>query len=878
MKSTTIRGGSNPGSFFRQVIGSWTEAGHDYRKVCQRLVKLVTIEFKADAGVMRVTLPWGEESEHKYLNSNSVLKPIELERYRASLADQAGIEADFQDGIHQSGSSVQCVLSARLLFDKTDADNRYSVQLGTVHLLYRRKMSWDLCDYSRADFRLIIDLFGSVLSSISSRMLLRPHNYPPEYCLTEVFRLRVEAIAHCCKQSNVCLGLVTLPLNRLDNRSGSSYLVQREKALSQIAQYMHHTYPADVLMTIDERNNLELMLLGHDHGEITTRVEALCTRLRQQGQLKRYFQSCRAGLALYPDHGRTVAELVRNSRVAASWGNKQNDPSWYCLYDANLMDSWFSGEASEFWTDSNPLNFRNTGILIQAIEAARHLPDLAEVEAVIVDKAIELTGAERGLLLLTDEAGQLHFKRGRWAGKKTVTVEPFISQSIPAQVLESGKSLCYVTMDPNGLAKPGQSILELQLLSVMCTPLVVKGSIIGVLYVDSKKNKNEFVEADLTFFQALGHQMGIILEVARLFEENRENQVKIEALNEQLQEKLQTQEVHLLDVEKELALSHSQLQRRYRYDNLVGSSPKMMHLFSLLDRIAPYDYPVLIEGESGTGKELVARAIHFNSLRKDCRFVSENCGAIPDTLFEAELFGHTKGAFTGALHDKKGLVQQAEGGTLFLDEIANMSDALQKGILRVIHEKEVRPVGAKHTEKVNIRLICSSNQPLNELVRDNKFREDLFYRLNVIRIQLPPLRDRKEDIPLLVDHFLKKVAQETGGGPKRVHPDALTFLCDYDWPGNVRELENEIRRLYIFSDDVITTDMISAEIGLKKTGLAYHSDHAHSPLSIQEHERELIRAALEKTQGSKAKAARLLGISRTNLYQKMKKYDLKEKT
>jgi len=282
---------------------------------------------------------------------------------------------------------------------------------------------------------------------------------------------------------------------------------------------------------------------------------------------------------------------------------------------------------------------------------------------------------------------------------------------------------------------------------------------------------------------------------------------------------------------------------------------------------------VLILGESGTGKELVARSVHFNGPRKEARFCSQNCAALPEPLLESELFGHVKGAFTGAETSRIGLFELADGGTLFLDEIGDMSLAMQSKVLRAIQDGEIRPVGGRKTVHVDVRFLSATNKDLEQMLKDKEFREDLYFRLNVVRLQLPPLRDRKEDIPLLVEHFLDKEAQASGNTAKRVADDALTLLLRYHWPGNVRELENEVKKLAVFSaGDVITLEDINEHHDLfqKLTDLSMES-----PLeSIEEVERKQIVRALLETSGHRGKAAHLLGISRATIFRKIKAYGI----
>ncbi|MFH1421188.1 MAG: sigma-54 dependent transcriptional regulator [Planctomycetota bacterium] len=318
---------------------------------------------------------------------------------------------------------------------------------------------------------------------------------------------------------------------------------------------------------------------------------------------------------------------------------------------------------------------------------------------------------------------------------------------------------------------------------------------------------------------------------------------------------------------------------KYDYSGIVGESEKVKNILRTLDHVIESSVPVLIQGESGTGKELVARAIHFNGPRRLKKFVAENCAAIPETLLESELFGYEEGAFTGAIHHgKKGLFELADGGTLILDEISNMSQEMQKKLLRVLQDNVIRKVGGNTAIKVDIRIISISNKNLRELVDKGRFRNDLFYRINAITINLPPLRERKEDIPVLIGHFFKKISRDTATPPREVDPEVIQLFMNYDWPGNVRELENEIYRLIAFSEDIITPDLVSSHIqgtaqsAMAKTpGLLKYEKLDQNTLrkAVANVEREILAKALEKTGGNRTKAARMLGLSTAGLIKKM---------
>jgi DNA-binding NtrC family response regulator len=335
----------------------------------------------------------------------------------------------------------------------------------------------------------------------------------------------------------------------------------------------------------------------------------------------------------------------------------------------------------------------------------------------------------------------------------------------------------------------------------------------------------------------------------------------------------------------ENAYLRAQLEARYRFSGMIGKSRAMERLFQLLETVAPTSSTILITGETGSGKEVAARAIHHSSPRRQQRFVALNCSAIPETLLEAELFGHVRGAFTGAVGTRQGRLEQAHKGTLFLDEVGTMSPGLQMKLLRVLQEREFERVGDSHTIKVDVRVIAATNSDLGRMVAEGHFREDLFYRLNVIPVQLPPLRDRKEDIPLLVQHFLEKFrADQAAAGtdaralaPMTVSQEAMRRLMSSQWPGNVRQLENAIERAVAFS-----AGRSQIEVGDLPSEIQVHEPALLSAVTLPEDgidldafiagvERELIQRSLERTGGNKGQAAKLLNLKRTTLVEKLKR-------
>jgi len=328
--------------------------------------------------------------------------------------------------------------------------------------------------------------------------------------------------------------------------------------------------------------------------------------------------------------------------------------------------------------------------------------------------------------------------------------------------------------------------------------------------------------------------------------------------------------MHSLEVDQENRLLREQLRTRPGFGGLIGVSPKMQRVYRLIEKVGQHRYPVLILGESGTGKELVARSIHFAGPRRSEPFVPVDCSSLAPTLIESELFGHVKGAFTGATHSKTGLMESAGNGTLFLDEIGDLPIDLQAKLLRALQEREVKPVGSTDRVSISTRIIAATNRDLESAVRQSQFRQDLFFRLNVVQIKLPPLRERKSDIPILVNSFLEKFS-ESGAGVRTISEDAMTRLLAYDWPGNVRELENAIERAVALGSGPIL------HVGDLPSNLHYGSSerlpHSDELLPLEELERRAILRALQEANGDKLAAARLLGIGKTTLYRKLKQYE-----
>lgn len=353
----------------------------------------------------------------------------------------------------------------------------------------------------------------------------------------------------------------------------------------------------------------------------------------------------------------------------------------------------------------------------------------------------------------------------------------------------------------------------------------------------------------------------------------------LQELLELVSEEIVTFHEEIAKREERILELNSELGSKYRYHNMIGKSKKMQVIYRLLEKVSNSDSTVLIQGENGTGKELVAKAVHYNSPRKDNVFLAQNCSAFNDNLLDSELFGHVKGAFTGAIKDKKGLFEMANGGTLFLDEIGDTSLTMQVKLLRILQEGTFLPVGATAPKKVNVRLLAATNRDLKDMMSKGLFREDLYYRINVINVNLPPLRDRKEDIPVLVDHFLEQRCAEMGVPTKILSKKCLEKFLDYAWPGNIRELENEIERLVVLvgEEKTIVPELLSSRIGefgvQESPGRGVKTSGTLKE-ALEELELIMIKEGLKRCNFNKSKLAKELGISRAGLIMKVEKYEL----
>lgn len=503
--------------------------------------------------------------------------------------------------------------------------------------------------------------------------------------------------------------------------------------------------------------------------------------------------------------------------------------------------------------------------------------DMRSILEQVMDAAMALAGAERGFLLIREEAQAEQILPGfrveaaRNMKKENLHEEEFkISLSVVEEALRRRVSLLTDDAQADPSFRHAESVLRYELKSILVLPLVGASGCLGALYLDHRFEVGAFSEEKLLFLKAFADQSVLAIEKARTLGQLADAKRRLEHRVEEQAQQLERLEVELQEARKDL---------KFHYEEIVGQSPKMMKVLGLLDRVTDTRVPVWIHGESGTGKELIARALHFNSDRKARPFIAENCSAIPENLLESVLFGHVKGAFTHAEKDRMGLFEAADGGTIFLDEIGDMPMPMQAKLLRVLQEGEVRRVGANKSVKIDVRVVSATNKNLPEMVKRGEFREDLFFRLNGLRIELPALRERKEDIPPLVQHFLQKIAAENGLKVGGVSEEALGILANYDWPGNIRELENTLRNAVLFAEGkTVTTELLGFKPELWRKAEVRPETAAKGAEEGAEHpkraEREAILDAMVRAAFHKGEAAKELRITPRHLYNLLEKYEL----
>jgi Nif-specific regulatory protein len=454
----------------------------------------------------------------------------------------------------------------------------------------------------------------------------------------------------------------------------------------------------------------------------------------------------------------------------------------------------------------------------------------------------DVVPAERGSVLLCDHPEEFT-STAAWDRVRGPGHPVRVSRTVVQRVLKERVGVLATDVLGNESFRQVKTLSELRISSLLCVPLMVTDRVLGAIYLDSTSPTAQFDEDHLQVMTAVAGIASLAFDNVRHWKKLREENQELRA---------------------EIELEH----------NMVGDSPAMRKVFDFIRRVAPTDSTVLIQGESGTGKELIARALHHNSPRADRAFVAINCAAIAESLLESELFGHEKGAFTGAAGQKKGKVEVAEGGTLFLDEIGELAPGLQAKLLRVLQEREFERLGGTKPIKLDIRLVAATNRSLPEAVKSGSFRNDLYYRLNVVTLIMPPLRERREDISQLAEHFVAKASRKNRTRIKPVSPDALACLTQYDWPGNVRELENALERALVMgsTDSILPDDLpetvLEASPATSSATAKYHG-------SIKETKKQLILQALHQANGNYIDAAKTLGMHPNSLLRLIRTLDLK---
>jgi serine/threonine-protein kinase PknK len=521
--------------------------------------------------------------------------------------------------------------------------------------------------------------------------------------------------------------------------------------------------------------------------------------------------------------------------------------------------------------------------------------DLKRLLERVTDHAIALLAAERGFVILKSErAGGAPGDLSIHASRDQAGDDPHarFSQSIAERVIRSGEPIVTSSARDDARMADYVSVHQLMLQSIACVPIRSRAAgTIGALYLETRLRSVASFSDELPVLVALADQVAIAIQTARLVSENEARSQALEAANGELEEARKKLEellghrtAQLQATRRDLRTARAVIKSHFGYEGLVGTSEAMRRVYALVDRIKDTDVPILIVGESGTGKEVVARAIHNASPRGRQPFLGLNCGAIPEHLLESELFGHVRGAFTGADRDRRGLFREATGGTLLLDEIGEMPHKMQAGLLRVLQEKLVRPVGGAREEAVDTRVIAATHRDLQTMVEEGSFREDLFYRLNVIQVRVPPLRERIDDIPMLIDHFLGIFAARYHRERRSVSRGALKMLVAHRWPGNVRQLENALLNAWVLSDgpelepeDFELTDP-SAGGARRPTqagaSVAPPKSLATSLDSHRANERDRILQALSACNWNRVRAAELIGMPRRTFYRRLRDYGI----
>jgi Nif-specific regulatory protein len=486
---------------------------------------------------------------------------------------------------------------------------------------------------------------------------------------------------------------------------------------------------------------------------------------------------------------------------------------------------------------------RDLNALLKISKTVSSVRGLAALQKQVLELVFEVAPADRAAILLSDQNAEDYSSVFGWDRRGGPNQAVQVSRTIVSQVLSEGVAVLCNDLAATQAFSDTASVVSRQIRSVLAVPLEVFDRVLGVIYLDSSDPEARFDEDHLQLLTGIGSIAAPALDNARRMEGLEEENRRLQA---------------------EISVEH----------NMVGESPRMREVFQFINRVASKDSTVLVFGESGTGKELVARAIHRNSGRSHKPCMAINCAALAESLLESELFGHEKGAFTGAIAQKKGKLEIAEGGTVFLDEIGELAPLLQAKLLRVLQEREFERLGGTRTIKLDVRLIAATNRELEEEVKKGRFREDLFYRLNVVSMRMPCLRERREDISLLANYFVAKYSKRANRNVLGISPPARAFLVNYDWPGNVRELENAIERAVVLgsSDLILPEDL--PEVILERAEPAGTDVNAFHD-GVRDAKKQLILNAVEHANGNYTEAARMLGLHPNYLHRLIRNLNLK---
>ena len=479
--------------------------------------------------------------------------------------------------------------------------------------------------------------------------------------------------------------------------------------------------------------------------------------------------------------------------------------------------------------------------------------DVNRLLTVCMDKVIEVTGAERGMIILFGSENNISYHVARNLQKQDVDNPEFqVSHSIIERVKQTRESFCSMNAIDDPEVGTRQSVSDLKILSVVCVPIIHNSVVNGVIYADNRKFTSAFNQDTCNFLTCFSEQIAHAVRHAFTVRAMKERVGQLE----------------------------DQLRTRFKFETIVGQSPEMIQIMELVTRVADTDAPVMIEGETGTGKELFAKALHYNSSRQDRPFISINCGALPEQLLESELFGYERGAFTGAVAYKMGKFEAASKGTIFLDEISEMDSSLQVKLLRVLQSGEYSPLGCAANKQCDVRIVAATNQNLNALLEKGSFRQDLYYRLNVVCLEIPPLRERRNDIPLFIEHFLAQYAKDLDKEKPTISEAALHVLTLYDFPGNVRELQNIVRRATILNRtgylevSDLPTEVTKGKTDKKVQGLDFHEARDRV---VENFERQYLTSLLKQNHGVIRESARKANLNVKNFRLKLKKYGIDAK-